>query len=128
MKTRRDFLLTIPLFLLACTKQKETLPVQAPSDPYAIDKHLISEGHPIAKSFQYVKDATTASATIRKMRTGVDGPSQFCSNCQYYAAIGDDYGSCQMLPQGNVTAIGWCFSWAKKMATAQEVEQQYQQQ
>lgn len=136
MKTRRDFLLMIPAFFIACTSKKnqpseeeiKKLQEQAGNYHQTIDKKLLSEGHPIAATFKYVKDATTASAQIRKMRMGINGNDQFCHNCQYYAAIGEDYGSCQLLPQGNVTANGWCFSWTKKMASAEEVEKQYQTQ
>lgn len=123
MKTRREFLLSIPLFLMACTSNKskkmtdeEVKKLQDDAAKYhtQIDKKLISEGHPIAKTFKYVADGTTPAAlTNKSTRNGVPPEDQICKNCQFYKALGDDYGSCQILPQGNVTAIGWCFSWAK---------------
>lgn len=125
MKTRREFLLTLPLFLLACTKKssdpkqmtpEEVKKLQDQAQAYhnQIDKKLISEGHPVAKTFKYVMDGTTASANLNKnTRTGVPPEQQLCKTCMYYKAIGDDYGSCQMLPPGNVTANGWCLTWTK---------------
>lgn len=123
MKTRREFLLSVPLFLIACTTSKnkkmteeEIKKLQENADKYhnEIDKKLISETHPIAKTFKYVMDGTTPAANMNKsLRNGIKPEDQICNNCQFYKAIGDDYGSCQILPQGNVTAIGWCFSWAK---------------
>jgi hypothetical protein len=120
MNTRRQFLLAIPVFLAYCTSKKkmteeEIKKLQEGADQYhkTLDKNLISEGHPIAKTFKYRKDGTTASALLGKSeRAGIPADKQFCNNCIYYKAIGDDYGSCQLLPQGNVTSIGWCFSWA----------------
>ncbi len=126
MNTRRNFLLSIPAFLLACTTKKsqmteeEIKKLQDDATKYhqTIDKHLLSEGHPIAATFKYRKDGTTASANLNKTnRYGIPPEQQLCHTCQFYAPIGDDYGSCQILPQGNVTANGWCFSWAKKPGT-----------
>lgn len=121
--TRRDFLLSIPLFVAACTtpKQKtmteeEAQKLREQADAYhkEIDKHLISPGHPIASTFKYTMDGTTASAQLAKnTRNGIPAEQQLCNTCMYYKPIGNDYGSCQMLPQGNVTAIGWCLSWTK---------------
>ena len=123
MKTRREFLLTAPLFLYACTQVKkstmteeEAQKLREDAEAYhkQMDKHLISEGHPIAQTFKYRMDGTTASANLAKSsRNGVAPEDQLCKTCMYYKAIGDDYGSCQMLPQGNVTSNGWCMSWTK---------------
>lgn len=124
--TRREFLLTLPLFLLACAKKDKTmtpeeakkLQEQAQAYHNKIDKRLIGEGHPIAKTFKYRADGTTASANLNKgSRAGVPPEEQLCKTCLYYKPIGDDYGSCQMLPQGNVTANGWCLSWVKIQST-----------
>lgn len=122
MKTRREFLLSLPLFILACTGKKKMsdeevkkLQEQAAQYHKNIDKKLISEGHPLAITFKYIQDGTTASANLNKSaRSGVPPQDQLCKTCQFYTAIGDDYGSCQILPPGNVTANGYCFSWAKK--------------
>jgi hypothetical protein len=125
--TRRGFLLAIPAFFIACTGKKkmsdeEAKKLQQDAANYhnQIDKKLISEGHPIASTFKYKQDATQAPADIRKERAGTPANEQFCDNCLYYKKIGEDYGSCQMLPQGNVTAKGWCFAWVKQSKPATE--------
>lgn len=125
MPTRREFLLSIPLLIVACTssdKNKkmsdaEVKKLQEDASNYHknIDKKLSSESHPIASTLRYAMDGTTPAVLAKKStRNGVPAEEQLCHNCQFYKAIGDDYGSCQLLPQGNVTSNGWCFSWAKK--------------
>lgn len=119
--TRRGFLLSIPALLLAACNQnkkmsaEEILKLQQDAANYhsKIDKKLISEGHPIAATFKYKHDAAAVSPEVKKERAGTPADQQFCHNCMYYKKIGDDYGSCQMLPQGNVAAEGWCFAWVK---------------
>jgi len=124
MKTRREFLLSIPLFIVACTNsgknrkmtEEEIKKLQQDAANYhkEIDKKLLSEAHPVASTFKYLQDGTTPAALMKKStRNGIPPEEQLCHTCQFYKPLGEDYGSCQLLPQGNVTAKGWCFSWAK---------------
>ena len=121
--TRRGFILSIPALLAtACSPRKKEMSAEeikklqddAADYHKQIDKKLISEGHPIAATFKYRHDANTVPSDIRKERAGTPADQQFCHNCMYYKQIGEDYGSCQMLPQGNVSANGWCFAWVKQ--------------
>ena len=114
--TRRNFVLSIPFFLLACTKKNSTNEQPSSADT---NKNLIDENHPSAKALKYVHNGNPPEADATKTeKNGVAPADQVCHNCQFYKAIGSDYGSCQMLPQGNVEANGWCSAWVKKLPTA----------
>jgi hypothetical protein len=44
-------------------------------------------------------------------------PDQSCRNCQFFTAEEGGRGKCQLFSEGRVEAVGWCASWAKRVAT-----------
>ena len=82
------------------------------------DLPLIDEKAALAVTLKYKHDAAAVPAAVKVAKSGVDGAKQNCANCMFYAkagkAGGDEAGKCQLFPQGNVKAKGWCISWAKK--------------
>ncbi len=78
---------------------------------------LIGLDHPTAKSLKYTHDASTVDSSIRVAKSGVPGPEQNCTNCQFYKQVdGKEYGTCQLIPVAgkHVAGKGWCVTWAKK--------------
>ena len=68
----------------------------------------VDEGDAIAKSLNYVHDATTVDAAIR--------PSdRFCNNCALYTGAADAAAAgCSIFPGKQVAGSGWCSVWAPK--------------
>jgi len=72
----------------------------------AADLPLVTADDPVAKSLQYVEDASKASGAK---------PGSKCSNCQnYQGAAGSSQGPCLIFPGKSVKASGWCMSWIPK--------------
>ena len=73
----------------------------------AADATVLSVDDPAAKAVKYVEDATKAKRAA---------PDNTCANCGLYQGkSGDKTGPCQLFPQKNVVAAGWCSSWAPQM-------------
>ena len=73
----------------------------------------LSESDPTAKSLAYVSDAKKVDpATNPTYRAG-----QTCANCiQYTGKAGAAEGPCNIFPNKNVKAAGWCKVWVEKPA------------
>jgi hypothetical protein len=62
---------------------------------------------PAAKAVKYVEDAKHAPGAAAGSR---------CANCALYEGTsGSAQGPCQIFPGKDVTAAGWCSSWAPQM-------------
>lgn len=73
----------------------------------ADEGNRVSEDDPVAKSLNYVHDATQAQ--------GRASPNDFCHNCRYFK--GDEnteWARCDLFPGKEVKATGWCKVWVKK--------------
>jgi hypothetical protein len=74
---------------------------------HAADAPLIAEDDPAAKAVKYVADASKAKGAP---------PGNTCGNCALYQGkYASKEGPCQIFPGKNVTAAGWCASWAPQM-------------
>jgi hypothetical protein len=87
------------------------------------DLPLVDPKSSLAVTLKYDHDAAKIPAALKVAKGGVDGAKQNCANCIFYAKVGslkggplkgEEVGKCQLFPQGNVTAKGWCTSWMKK--------------
>jgi hypothetical protein len=75
---------------------------------FADELPRVAESDPMAKSLNYVEDATTVDAAKR-------ASNRFCSNCALYQGDeGAEYGGCSIFPGKLVAAAGWCSVWAPK--------------
>jgi hypothetical protein len=74
---------------------------------------LLSESDPTAKSLGYVGDAGRVDpASNPTFKAG-----QNCANClQYTGKAGAAEGPCNIFPNKNVKAAGWCKVWVPKPA------------
>lgn len=74
---------------------------------------LLSESDPTAKSLGYVGDAGRVDpAGNPTFKAG-----QNCANClQYTGKAGAAEGPCNIFPDKNVKAAGWCKVWVPKPA------------
>lgn len=93
-----------PLFLKATKAVAAACPATAPAG-----KQVAEPGVGIAKSLEYVTDATTSKNTKY-----VKGSS--CVNCKYYndKKAEGGYAPCTMMGMKYVTNCGWCKSYLKK--------------
>ena len=73
----------------------------------------LSESDPTAKSLAYVGNAGRVdSASNPTFKAG-----QHCANCmQYTGKAGAAEGPCNIFPNKNVKAAGWCKVWVPKPA------------
>lgn len=73
----------------------------------------LSENDATAKSLAYVGDASRVDpATNPTFKAG-----QHCANCmQYTGKAGTAEGPCNIFPNKNVKAAGWCKVWVPKPA------------
>ena len=74
---------------------------------------LLSESDPTAKSLGYLADAGRVDpASNPTFKAGQD-----CANCiQYTGKAGAAEGPCNIFPNKNVKAAGWCKVWVAKPA------------
>jgi len=98
-----------------------TAQAQAPSPKGkgAPEQSLIDESDPQAKALGYRHDAATVDSSTYKR-----SESAFCLNCQLYSGSpGANSGPCAIFSYRtdprtrqplNVTASGWCVSWAPR--------------
>lgn len=93
-----------PLFLKATKAVAAACPATAPAG-----KQVAEPGVGMAKSLEYVTDATTSKNTKY-----VKGSS--CANCKYYndKKAEGGYAPCTMMGMKYVTNCGWCKSYLKK--------------
>jgi High potential iron-sulfur protein len=76
-------------------------PARAASQP------LLAPGSQAAQKVGYVEDAKGAKGA---------SPGSSCANCALYqGASGSSQGPCQLFPNNDVKAGGWCSSWAAQM-------------
>ncbi|MDJ0760612.1 MAG: high-potential iron-sulfur protein [Woeseiaceae bacterium] len=70
----------------------------------------VDEGDAMAKSLNYVHDATSVDSAIR--------PSdRFCYNCALYQGDKDaEWAGCSIFPGKAVAGKGWCSVWAPKQS------------
>ncbi len=65
---------------------------------------------PLVKALGYVPNAKDSKD--RKDKKAV------CGGCQFYLSPGKPTSKCQLIPTGEVSADGWCKSWAKRAEAA----------
>ena len=83
---------------LAAGGMRRTLAASAP---------LLSVEAPEAKAVKYVEDAKNAAGAAAGSK---------CANCGLYQGPeGSAQGPCQLFPNKEVRASGWCSSWAPQM-------------
>jgi hypothetical protein len=71
----------------------------------------LSESDPTAKSLAYVGDAKKVDPATNPTYK----PGQTCANCfQYTGKAGAAEGPCNIFPNANVKAAGWCKVWVAK--------------
>lgn len=132
MTTRRRFIQTVPLsgvaLLVACS-DKAPPPAAAPASPpaaapapppaapaappapVATGPMVDSSADPTAQALGYVSDA----GKVDKTKYPNHGAGQACSSCALYqGAAGADAGPCPLFAGKQVSAKGWCSSYAKK--------------
>ena len=66
---------------------------------------------PIALALGYQPDADDVDVTQYPRRAGAEGAVQLCSNCRFYQATADGYGTCSAIPGKLVAGPGWCSAW-----------------
>jgi hypothetical protein len=91
---------------LACGAATAPLAIGA-LEAWASDQALLAPGSQGAQKVNYVEDAKQA-------KNASAGAS--CANCALYqGASGSSQGPCQLFPENDVLATGWCSSWASQM-------------
>ena len=72
---------------------------------------MVKADDPLVKALAYVDDARKAKARKDK--------KALCSNCQFWQGDAKaKTAKCQLIPSGEVTAIGWCNSYSLKQKKA----------
>jgi hypothetical protein len=114
--TKRTVLLTRRTFIGSGARWIVTIPLLSlsGSPSLAADLPIATEDDPVAKALGYVHDATKVDTAKFPKRAGAGGATQFCNNCLQFAATGDGWGTCTILPGKRVAAAGWCNVWVKK--------------
>lgn len=73
---------------------------------HAADQPLLSPDDPAAKKVKYVEDASKEKSA----------KGNKCSNCALYeGTYNSAQGPCQIFPDKQVKAAGWCSSWAPQI-------------
>jgi hypothetical protein len=73
---------------------------------HAADQPLLSPDDPAAKKVKYVEDASKEKSA----------KGNKCSTCALYeGTYNSSQGPCQLFPDKQVKAAGWCSSWAPQM-------------
>lgn len=72
-----------------------------------------------AQALNYVeKHSDLKKADLKAERMGVAFEKQFCTNCSFYASVGNKdgaaVGTCTIFPAKLVKSQAWCSSWNKK--------------
>ena len=71
----------------------------------------LSQSDPLAKSLGYTDEASKAD----KAKFPNYKPGEICSKCRFYMGSGGQkYGPCQIFVGKDVSATGWCTSFAAK--------------
>lgn len=101
MTNRRKFMLQIGLGSAAAVLAARAM----------ADNTAVAETDPLPASMGYKADGTKADkAKFPRYAAG-----QQCGNCALYQGKpGDKTGPCLLFGGKQVTAVGWCNSWAKK--------------
>lgn len=100
--TRRRFFKTAGIASAAITTGFGTATISAAELP------RVSEDDQIAKSLNYVHDASTVEEAKR-------APDRFCNNCALYAGdAGDEWAGCSIFAGKAVAGKGWCTAWVPK--------------
>lgn len=72
---------------------------------------MVSPTDTMAKALGYVPVATASADWKAKKDKKAN-----CSTCNFYTSTGKDSGKCSIITSGDVSAKGWCRSYAKKAA------------
>ncbi|MEQ8693080.1 MAG: high-potential iron-sulfur protein [Pseudomonadales bacterium] len=99
--TRRTFIATSAVGAMAVSRMASaatTLP-------------RLKVDEPIALALGYQPDADDVDVTKYPKRAGAEGATQLCSNCRFYQATADGYGTCSAIPGKLVAGPGWCNAW-----------------
>lgn len=75
----------------------------------------LSESDKMATALGYKQDATKADSKKYPQLNTPEGKKQRCLNCNFYKEENANWGKCQLLQNGSVSAQGWCASWVKKI-------------
>lgn len=75
---------------------------------------IVAETDPVAGALGYKHDASKVDIAKYPKRAGAEGATQFCHNCLQFAATGDGWGTCTILPGKRVASEGWCNVWVLK--------------
>lgn len=95
--TRRRFLLGATLAPLALTRLETGR---------AADQPLLSADDPAATKVKYIEDASKEKSA----------KGNKCATCSLYeGAYNSAQGPCQIFPDKQVKAAGWCTSWAPQI-------------
>jgi hypothetical protein len=95
--TRRGFLLGATLAPLALARLQESR---------AADQPLLSPDDPAAAKVKYTEDASKEKSA----------KGNKCATCSLYeGSYNSTQGPCQIFPDKQVKAAGWCTSWAPQL-------------
>lgn len=118
--SRRDFLKISGLGLLGAAAvgslSLRSLPANAQA---AKPLPMVGETEPMAKTLGYHADAAKVDIKKWPKRGQADGKTQFCHTCILFNAAKpttEKQGPCSLFAGKNVSANGWCNSWAKNPA------------
>ena len=112
---RRDFLKKMVIAVPATLIAQRLL--FSSSTALAADLPMVSEKDPQAVGLGYQSDASKVDIKKFPKRAGEEGKKQLCSGCMFYQGGADPLKTkaapCQLFPGKQVSAKGWCNSWAK---------------
>jgi hypothetical protein len=77
---------------------------------------MLTEKDPAALALGYQSDATKVDVKKYPKRAGAEGGKQFCRTCMFFQAADPKTAAaapCQLFPGKQVSAKGWCNSWAQ---------------
>lgn len=95
-------------WVTACTRSEKASSPSAEGLPEGVEP--VREEIGTAKALQYHHDASEAPVAMRAANS-----DQFCHNCQHYKAYeGSRFGNCALIPEGAVSANGWCNAWVAR--------------
>ena len=115
--SRRNFLKVSGLGLIGAAALGKLTLSSASAEAQAAKKlPLVAETDPMAKTLGYNADATKVDTKKWPKRAQADGKTQFCRTCILFNGAKpttEKEGPCSLFAGKNVSANGWCNSWAK---------------
>ena len=103
--------------ITSCSKKSEKAaeaPAADTAAPAPDAAEYVSEESGKAKALKYRENASDVDPALRGKKGKVEGADQFCTNCQFYTAEGNEGGKCTLFPGKKVKAQAWCVSWSFK--------------